>query len=148
MGEVICFMCENTNPQKLVELRSKDNYKLYECKECGMLFRYYGKGFYSTVDYDKPVKMFDEEDNTDDIGDEDMGKNNDDESIKIDRFQIVNNTHNYSSLGDICVGIQDYLEYTVICSFETPNRETNMRLAEIVLKELNKGELDLKRIKE
>ena len=54
---------------------------------------------------------------------------------KINRFEI-NEHHGYIS--EECVGITDYSIYKEVVSFQTEDRDLNMRLAELVLDALNK----------
>lgn len=60
-------------------------------------------------------------------------------TIKIDRFKLTHESYK-SQRG---VDIVDYLQYRTIVSIDTSNRETNEKLAKIILDELNSGKYDL-----
>ena len=56
-------------------------------------------------------------------------------TVKIDRFQISDDGR-YIKRNDVC--IIDYLKYTSIVEFMTDDKDLNMRLAKVILDELNK----------
>ena len=63
-------------------------------------------------------------------------------TVKMNKYEIVDNVDGYYSRSGKSVGIKDNKEYTVIASFDTPNREVNLKLAKVILKELNTGEYE------
>ena len=56
-------------------------------------------------------------------------------SIKIDRFKIIENEKGYINAN--VVSIMDYLQYRIIIDFRTDDNELNLKLAKSVLKQLN-----------
>ena len=56
-------------------------------------------------------------------------------SIKIDRFKIIENEKGYINAN--IVSIMDYLQYRTIIDFRTDDKELNLKLAKSVLKQLN-----------
>ena len=56
-------------------------------------------------------------------------------SIKIDRFKIIENEKGYINAN--VVSIMDYLHYRIIIDFRTDDKELNLKLAKSVLKQLN-----------
>lgn len=56
-------------------------------------------------------------------------------TVKIDRFKIKSDGA-YIEKNNVC--IVDYLEYRTIVDFMTDDKDLNLKLAKIVLNELNK----------
>ena len=61
-------------------------------------------------------------------------------TVKMDRYEIIENSRYISS--KTSVGIKDNKKFEVIASFETPNKEVNIKFAKIILDELNTGKYE------
>ena len=57
-------------------------------------------------------------------------------TVKIDRFQIKENCDMFKHGNPVC--IIDFLKYESIADFTSDDKELNLKLAKIVLDELNK----------
>jgi len=63
-------------------------------------------------------------------------------TVKMNKYEIVNDDHIYGSRSGKSVGIQDNKEYKIIASFDTSSKETNMKFAKMILDELNTGKYE------
>ena len=63
-------------------------------------------------------------------------------TVKINRYK-VSKSANFK--GDKARAIIDYSSYREIITFDTDNEETNQKLAEVVLNELNTGKYEEKK---
>lgn len=65
-------------------------------------------------------------------------------TVKMDRYEIVIDDYMYGSKNGKCVGIKDNKKYEIIASFDTTNKEMNLKFAQMILDELNTGKYEEK----